>query len=196
MAGIMSHNDTQTSSVRMQCLPLYSLLLSLGNPTVDFLSLDVEGAEFQVLKSIPWSTVDIRAISVETQFAGEVMEGGKEDIFQLLTGEGYTHLDTIARDDIFVKLDPKHITHKPKAGDIFRRKSTRQCTYYKVPHDRLANHCRLMFPLDYFQSYSLDDMPTCMTRMTCPYDWMSLLQTYTVLASWIVTLSDGCVVHQ
>ena len=26
----------------MQCFPLYTLLLALGNPTVDFLSLDVE----------------------------------------------------------------------------------------------------------------------------------------------------------
>ena len=55
--------------VQMQCLPLYSLLLALGNPTVDFLSLDIEGAEFQVLKTIPWDKVDIRALSVETQFA-------------------------------------------------------------------------------------------------------------------------------
>ena len=64
---------------------LYSLLLSLGNPTVDFLSLDIEGAEFQVLTNIPWESVDIRAISVETQFAGEVH-------FRLLTSLGYTHL--------------------------------------------------------------------------------------------------------
>ena len=57
----------------MQCLPLYSLILSLGNPTVDFLSLYIEDAEYQVLKNIPWESVDIRAISVETEFAGEVM---------------------------------------------------------------------------------------------------------------------------
>lgn len=59
----------------MQCLPLYSLLLALGNPTVDFLSLDIEGAEFQVLKTIPWDKVDIRALSVKTQFAGDVLGG-------------------------------------------------------------------------------------------------------------------------
>ena len=44
---------------------IYSLLLALGNPTVDFLSLDIEGAEFQVLRTIPWDKVDIRALSVE-----------------------------------------------------------------------------------------------------------------------------------
>ena len=85
MSGIIGSNDTQSDTVEMQCLPLYSLLLSLGNPTVDFLSLDIEGAEFQVLTNIPWESVDIRAISVETQFAGEVH-------FRLLTSLGYTHL--------------------------------------------------------------------------------------------------------
>ena len=34
--------------VRLQCLPLYSLLLALDNPTVNLLSLDIEGAEFKV----------------------------------------------------------------------------------------------------------------------------------------------------
>ena len=36
-----------------------SLLLALGNPTVNYLSLDIEGAELQVLKSIPWDLVNI-----------------------------------------------------------------------------------------------------------------------------------------
>ena len=92
--------------VEMQCLPLYSLLLALGNPTVDFLSLDIEGAEYQVLKTIPWHKVDIRTLSVETQFAGDVLEGSRKDIINLLTGVGYSHLGSLARDDIFVRLPP------------------------------------------------------------------------------------------
>ena len=32
----------------MQCLPMASLLLALGNPTVNYLSLDLEGAELEV----------------------------------------------------------------------------------------------------------------------------------------------------
>ena len=38
--------------VRLQCLPLYSLLLALDNPTVNVLSLDIEGAEFQVIERL------------------------------------------------------------------------------------------------------------------------------------------------
>ena len=32
-----------------QCFPLYSLLLALDNPTLNLLSLDIEGAEFEVI---------------------------------------------------------------------------------------------------------------------------------------------------
>jgi hypothetical protein len=32
----------------MQCFPIYSVLMALGNPTVDLFSLDIEGAEIQV----------------------------------------------------------------------------------------------------------------------------------------------------
>ena len=42
------------------CLPLMSILLAIGNPVVDYLSLDVEGAEIGILKSIPWNSVYIK----------------------------------------------------------------------------------------------------------------------------------------
>ena len=35
-------------SYDLQCFPLYSLLLAVGNPTIQYFSLDIEGAEFQV----------------------------------------------------------------------------------------------------------------------------------------------------
>jgi hypothetical protein len=44
-------------TIQKQCFPLYSLLLALGNPTVDYLSLDVEGTELGILKTIPWDKV-------------------------------------------------------------------------------------------------------------------------------------------
>ena len=53
-------NRTVRKRYPVQCLPVYSLLLALGNPTVDFFSLDVEGAEIRVLKTIPFDKVDIR----------------------------------------------------------------------------------------------------------------------------------------
>ena len=36
------------TSVLEQCIPLYTLLAALGNPTVHWFILDIEGAELQV----------------------------------------------------------------------------------------------------------------------------------------------------
>ena len=50
----------RTSEDTVQCFPLYPILLSLGNPTVDLFSLDVEGSEMGVIETVPWDKVDIR----------------------------------------------------------------------------------------------------------------------------------------
>ena len=56
MAGISP--EKIEDSYQLQCFPLYSLLLaSAGHVTVNYFSLDIEGAEFEVLKTIPWDKV-------------------------------------------------------------------------------------------------------------------------------------------
>lgn len=45
--------------VTVQCFPFYSVLLAYGRKSVDFFSLDVEGHELKILKTIPWHKVDI-----------------------------------------------------------------------------------------------------------------------------------------
>ena len=40
--------------VDVPCLPIFTLLAALDFPTVDFFSLDVEGAELGILQTIPW----------------------------------------------------------------------------------------------------------------------------------------------
>ena len=46
MAGLIP--GPGKNSIKLQCLPLASLVLAMGNPTVHYFSLDIEGAEFQV----------------------------------------------------------------------------------------------------------------------------------------------------
>ena len=49
--------DCQSSHVTVQCVPFYSALKAIGNPKVDYFSLDVDGPDLQVLKTIPWDKV-------------------------------------------------------------------------------------------------------------------------------------------
>ena len=46
MGGIVPEKTDTT--FQHQCIPLYTLLAALGNPTVHWFILDIEGAEFQV----------------------------------------------------------------------------------------------------------------------------------------------------
>ena len=87
MAGLVPE-PSQTSS-RTQCFPLYSILLALGNPRVHYFSLDIEGAELGVLKTIPWDQVDIWVLSVETHMAGSVFPGSREEIINYMKSVGY-----------------------------------------------------------------------------------------------------------
>ena len=89
MGGIVPQEGPGT--VTLQCLPLYTLLLAVGNPTVHWFILDIEGAEFQVLQTIPWDSVDIEMVSVETDLAGLVMPGSREEIIDYMKSQGYQH---------------------------------------------------------------------------------------------------------
>ena len=65
MAGLVNDAITEGEhqTFEMQCLPLYTVLLAMGNPTVHHFSLDIEGAEFPVLKTVPWHLVREQALS-------------------------------------------------------------------------------------------------------------------------------------
>ena len=114
-------------SIRLQCFPLYSILMALGNPKVDYFSLDIEGAEFPVLKTIPFDKVDIRLIDIEFNHIGKVFsektnisnyisfilkvfEGSAEEVTTFLESKGYEFHGLVEIDALFIKKRVK----KPK----------------------------------------------------------------------------------
>ncbi|XP_047739983.1 protein Star-like isoform X2 [Hyalella azteca] len=91
----------------VQCFPFYSFLLAANITTVDYFSLDVEGQEFNVLKTIPWHRVDIKVISVEHKHVKE----GKAAVNAYMATTGYVDYDELAdgygtpSDVIYVRRD-------------------------------------------------------------------------------------------
>jgi hypothetical protein len=86
------------------CLSFYSVLLAVGNPVVDYFSLDIEGAELSVLVTIPWDKVDISVLSI--QCSREIARCNK--IAAFMNSVGYKlvyHVPSISKpqDVIFVK---------------------------------------------------------------------------------------------
>ena len=144
---------TSYYSVPVQCLPLYSLLLALANPTVDYLSLDIEDGELEVLETLPWDLVDIRAISVETQHQ---TADTRERLLSLLLAVGFTHLGSLARDDVFVRLEAGGISPLQTLREVMTRRRPRLCHYLRVLPAQLARHCATHWPRDFYMDRIYD----------------------------------------
>jgi len=56
---------TALPEISVICYPLYSIMLAIGQTHIDYLSLDVEGAELPILKTIPLDKLFIDVILVE-----------------------------------------------------------------------------------------------------------------------------------
>lgn len=66
--------------IEVQCFPFYSILLAVGVTQVDFLSLDVEGHELKILKTIPWRKLDIKVTQLKS-----ITDKNLKNLFMLIT---------------------------------------------------------------------------------------------------------------
>ncbi|XP_059352831.1 uncharacterized protein LOC132087713 [Daphnia carinata] len=91
--------------IDVQCFPFYSILLAVGRTQVDYFSLDVEGAESQVLANVPWHLVDVKTLTVEitsqnqtvlNQVANHMMANGYDNK-ELMKGQGFYDLVFVKR---------------------------------------------------------------------------------------------------
>lgn len=80
--------------IQVQCFPLYSVLMALDNPHIDYFSLDIEGAELPVLKSLPWNEISMTVLDVEINHAGKIFPGSREEIQNFIASHGYQFLDS------------------------------------------------------------------------------------------------------
>ena len=82
-------------------------MLALNRTTIDFFSLDVEGAEIQVLQTIDFNKIDIRTLTVEYNH----VEGGQDALSALVTSRGLklhkiiTDKKIFAKDMFFIRND-------------------------------------------------------------------------------------------
>lgn len=53
-------------SFEAQCVPIYSILKAINVTTIDYFSLDIEGAELGVLQTIPFDSVLIKVMHIKS----------------------------------------------------------------------------------------------------------------------------------
>ena len=76
---------------------------ALELPVVDYFSLDVEGSEYQILKTIPFRALNIKLFGIETEHAGKIFDGTEKDIVNILNENGYQYCAKTRLDKFFMK---------------------------------------------------------------------------------------------
>jgi FkbM family methyltransferase len=88
----------------VQTISLEDLLKKYSAPKkIDYLSIDTEGSEYEILSNFNFDAYDIRAITCEHNYMPE-----REQIYKLLTSKGYFRVDTDKSkwDDWYTKAKP------------------------------------------------------------------------------------------
>lgn len=107
----VAHNGVHVS---VQCFPFIDLIAALNVTTVNYFSLDIEGNELKVLKTIPFDAINIETLSVEFSH----VEDGKKELIDFMESKGYyvyglvVRSDNLAHDVIFVKLSRYDVTKR------------------------------------------------------------------------------------
>ena len=93
------------TSYDVTTISLNDLLAEHGAPEViDYLSVDTEGSEFDILNALDFDRWSFRILTVEHNFAPQ-----REDIHALLTSKGYARvLEDVSRfDDWYVNAEAR-----------------------------------------------------------------------------------------
>ena len=94
--GEIHHYGGKKEIIKVKTVTLQTLLDKHNISSIDFLSLDTEGNELKVLKTIDFNKVNVFAISLENNYKDE-------KIRNFLVEKGFTHIKSLDVDDIFIK---------------------------------------------------------------------------------------------
>lgn len=99
--GYQLSDKSYERSFKVLTISLNDLLSLYDAPSrIDYLSLDTEGGEYQILQSLDWGKYNVSTITVEHNWTPD-----RELIFNFLTEKGYERFDTRASrwDDWYFK---------------------------------------------------------------------------------------------
>jgi FkbM family methyltransferase len=96
--------DKASRTVSYQIETISVMEMVGGRSEVDFMSLDIEGAELKVLESIDFDALRIRVIAVENNIVGE------PKFRHFFDKIGYRYYDTVGYDEIYLHPDSVDFT--------------------------------------------------------------------------------------
>ena len=89
--------------VTVPCFSLNTILNALGVHKIDMFSLDVEGGELDVLKTIDFNELDIETFVIEHNARQESIKQYKE-LFQNISDNKYEEIKVTGQDSFYLKI--------------------------------------------------------------------------------------------
>lgn len=94
--NVPSRRGLGAAITQVFCVPLDDLLFAVGRNHVDYLSLDIEGSEPEVLEHVNWRTLRIDVMTVEHSYSKSLDRLG-----QIVLGTGlYEEVDLVSGIDV------------------------------------------------------------------------------------------------
>ena len=99
---VASHKQNGLKSIvldeKKKTRTIDSILEEVKEKEIDFLSLDTEGSELNVLKSINWNNTNIKVLCIENNY-------GDEKLHKYILEKNYTFLHRLSSDYIYYRKD-------------------------------------------------------------------------------------------
>lgn len=109
LSGIVGkiHGKMRGRDVTVKCFPLNSIMEALGVSHVDYFSLDVEGPELEILRTVDWTRLHIDVMTVEYRMGGKQQNLKKlNDLRQFFRDTAiYREVGVLPKGDESVGLD-------------------------------------------------------------------------------------------
>ena len=81
--------------IEVQTITFQDIIKKYQCNKIDYLSLDVEGAEYCILKTIDFKNIKIKSISVENNYQSN-------DVYELLSSNNFRKVISLGCDDIYI----------------------------------------------------------------------------------------------
>jgi FkbM family methyltransferase len=99
----------KTTNVKYEVntISLKDLLLKFDSPkNIDYLSIDTEGSEFEIIKNFDFNLYNIKIITIEHNWSKNNTTNTKHKIYDLLTNNGYKNVlsEISGQDDWYIKF--------------------------------------------------------------------------------------------
>lgn len=92
----ISQHGGKTEIIQVQGYTIQEILEKFNLATIDYLSIDIEGGEYEMLQSIDFNAVDITCLTIENAYSSS-------SIRKLMSSQGYSLIFSYAVDDFYVK---------------------------------------------------------------------------------------------